>query len=147
LEKLKIEAGKYYRTRDGRKARIDCIIEPVMGKLKYPCVGELEGWLSKTPPSWQLDGSFDSVEREQDLVAEWKEPKRIKGWMNIYDQLHEDLQATVVAEGSAFPGTTIFSNKLKADEAAVKAAAWSGNRIACVEIDVLEGQGVDGSAR
>lgn len=33
MEKLKIEAGKHYRTRDGRKARIDCIIQPVMGKF------------------------------------------------------------------------------------------------------------------
>lgn len=67
---MKIEVGKVYRTRGGRKAY-------VLGKrrdlLEYPFVGYVEdvkfSWV------WRENGtSFDRSEHENDLVAEWGQP-------------------------------------------------------------------------
>ena len=112
---------------------LDCIIKPTMGELKYVCVGELEGWSSTSVPSWALDGSFDCIERQQDLVAEWVEPKRIKGWVNIYL--------------SKLPGGYECGSFYRTKEEANHWKSYKGGeRVACLPVDVLEGQGLDGSA-
>ena len=145
MESLKIEAGKYYRTRGGDKAWMGCDIRTGGYGGIYPFIGVVGGYRQ----SWASDGS--SIYGEQspfDIIAEWKEPKRIKGWVNIWDRMHEDLRGVAAEEGNAFPGTNVYLSKDDADRAAKNAANWSdSNRIACIFVDVLEGEGLDGSAR
>jgi hypothetical protein len=61
-----IQAGKYYRTRDGRK------VGP-MHKLKYPRAGKFN-WVDLRDHAWSEDGGFDLYSRQSpaDLIAEWQ---------------------------------------------------------------------------
>ena len=74
---MKIEAGKFYKTRDGRKARIYCLDGgslPIHGGVLYE-----NGFC---PCQWLEDGRFDTYESRADLVSEWTEPKpRMLAWM------------------------------------------------------------------
>jgi len=125
LETLKLEIGKYYRTSEGAKVLILAKAEG------YDC------FLGQAMNGWADDGCFlkytpdghcsKANDRWNKLVAEWKEPKRIHGFINIY------------RGGEAVGG--LRDTKEEANERALK------GRIACIEIDVLEGQGLDGSAQ
>ena len=56
---MQIEAGKFYRTRDGRKARI------------YAVDGEIHGAILSCG-KWGEDGSFSPLfEHSADLISEW----------------------------------------------------------------------------
>lgn len=62
---MKLEAGKYYKTRDGRKAG------PILTFYDY-----FEGLVEGDPPKkgnrvWEADGSHSFFETNIDLVAEW----------------------------------------------------------------------------
>ncbi len=73
---MKLEAGKFYRTRDGRKARIYA----VDGAGQYPAHGAIlcdSVWFMSI---WTAYGSSDfrgngTVGDVCDLVSEWTEPK------------------------------------------------------------------------
>ena len=62
-----------------------------------------------------------------DLIAEWVEPKRIKGWLNVHAG-----NAAVFAIGP-------YSTR---DEATTDAETLRVPRVACIEIDCLEGEGL-----
>ena len=71
---LKIEPGKFYKTRDGRKVRIytvdGALNEPIHGAILYG-----HGWQSN---SWaRSDGRWSLClgTGRTDIVAEWEEPK------------------------------------------------------------------------
>lgn len=71
MSELKIEAGKFYKCRDGRKAF-------VAGRSPFPShwpfVGVIEGASLETY-GWQDNGVYDcSGDDEEDLIAEWREP-------------------------------------------------------------------------
>lgn len=80
---MKIEVGKYYRTRDGRKAYVG-YRHPEIAKTKYVLVGHVVAdnrslltfkWLACG--QWRVCGESDS-----DLVAEWIEPT--KHYVKVY---------------------------------------------------------------
>jgi hypothetical protein len=76
-----------------------------------------------------------------------KEPKRIKGWVNLYarNAEHSDLSDLII-DGVLYKASTYA--KASKDQADLMAGCFPQfTRIACIEIDVLEGQGLDGSAR
>lgn len=67
---MKIEPNKFYRTRDGRKARVLCTDAP----SSWPVVGYIEGpsGTGLSTHTWSQDGAFFSnATREADLIAEW----------------------------------------------------------------------------
>jgi hypothetical protein len=70
---IRFEPGKYYKTRDGRKARI--YITDAGGT--YPVHGAVWNtniWILHT---WQTDGIFNNqmiLKSSLDLIAEWEEP-------------------------------------------------------------------------
>jgi hypothetical protein len=70
---MKIEVGKFYKTRDGRKARIYAVDGRDYTKI-HGAVFEDGGWASLT---WFENGIFyiDGKEYVLDLVSEWEEPK------------------------------------------------------------------------
>ncbi|MBR0800960.1 hypothetical protein JQ615_36935 [Bradyrhizobium jicamae] len=118
---MKLVAGKHYRTRSGRRARVAAVDEDM-------APGEQAvGWVEWSSCSWNMEGSFyaDLTTNDLDLVEELGEPRRIRGWINIYPGIACD---------TAGP---LHANKDTADKC-------SGiDRIACVEIDAGEGQGLD----
>lgn len=124
-EAPKIEAGKFYRTHDGKKAFVGAQRPEQFNGLSEQCgfSGFVDGL--DYVIAWKADGSAVESYSNLSLVAEWVEPKRIKGWLNI------DADGLVWLE----------KNREEADKDACD------DRIACIEIDVLEGQGLDGSAR
>lgn len=68
---MKIEAGKYYRLRNGRKAYVHLILE---GDLKN-AIGYYYGNNGYFPSFWNSDGSYDCNKEFSDLdvVEEWRE--------------------------------------------------------------------------
>lgn len=78
---MNLEVGKFYKTRNGLKARIyaiDCGGDfPIHGAV---FVGD--GWASET---WRADGVFlDQKDGSMGIVSEWREPHAVNGWVNIY---------------------------------------------------------------
>lgn len=84
---MKIEAGKYYTTRDGRKAFVDTIVggSPFMAGCQpiYPVIGYIEDEDSSS--SWMIDGvaSFE-VGGERDLIREYREPEKVVRWVHMW---------------------------------------------------------------
>lgn len=122
---MKLEAGKYYRTRGGRKAYVAAVGCPFCGP--DTCSTAL-GWIEEKSLStdWSEDGKYSPIEdRSEDLISEWVEPKkvRVRGWINVY--ANSDY-------------SSISSSREAADRNA------DPYRIACIEIDreVEEGEGL-----
>jgi len=70
---LKFEAGKSYRTRDGRKANVFQILD----QSSYPVVGAIEN--DRHMNYWALDGRwsrFPDDSGSRDLIAEWVDTTR-----------------------------------------------------------------------
>lgn len=67
---MKIEAGKYYSTRAGRKAFISSTDTPFARGIES-VLGSIQGvgcsW-------WDTEGRWVGTEHRHDLVAEWHEP-------------------------------------------------------------------------
>lgn len=114
MENIRLEAGKFYRTADGRKAFVVGRNHPFDRKATtttYPFYGFIEGQgLSETNWWTQNGGSFGA----DTLIAEWVEPKRIKGWVSVD------------ANGMT---SRLFETRAGAID-------WMKNPGACIEIDV-----------
>jgi hypothetical protein len=71
---MKIEAGKYYKTRDGRKAYVAAVLENPLGRtVTHKCLGFVgDRYMSWTDNGheWSCFGGNPS-----DLIAEWREPR------------------------------------------------------------------------
>jgi hypothetical protein len=79
---MKLEAGKFYKTRDGSKAYVACIEPPFRVDSDERVCGYVES--SQSACTWCTDGSWIEVDTSpQDLVAEWVESKpRLRAWFN-----------------------------------------------------------------
>ena len=72
---MKLEAGKYYRTRDGQKAFIGATDPFGNAETHYKAVGFTDGGYCH----WAIDGRFwSSKEDGLDIVSEWKEPREFR---------------------------------------------------------------------
>ena len=79
---MKIEAGKWYWTRDGRRA----YIYKTDARGECPVHGYLMGDDRDYPMSWAVDGFWRDTETGDDLV---EEISRITKWINVYWEPHE----------------------------------------------------------
>jgi hypothetical protein len=133
---LTLEAGKYYRTRAGMKAYISGATPD--GFANDDADGKFAGFINGVGArSWSEDGTYiEGGEDGYDLVAEWVEPKRIKGWVNVYSAGHSESPYGNSPRGG------VYSTK----EEANRSVLYGVERIACIEIDVLEGCGLNGEA-
>jgi hypothetical protein len=79
---MKIEAGKYYRTRDGRKAFV-AGFSPFASVIELcRATGFIDG--DGSVRGWSTDGRYWSeFGGELDLVEEWREPKTFS--VTIYE--------------------------------------------------------------
>jgi hypothetical protein len=74
---VKIEEGKYYRTRDGRKAFIYKIHDNESSS--HPVHGCYWNGKFTKSQAWNPGGHYlSSIESSVDLVAEWIEPVRVE---------------------------------------------------------------------
>ena len=88
---MKIEANKFYRTSDGRKAYVAAMME---GAVPEECA---VGWVLRDGGSWEscwwsAKGAFD-VMSEFNIVSEWTEAPEVKPteerWLYAYfHQVH-----------------------------------------------------------
>jgi hypothetical protein len=77
-EVLTLQPGRYYRTRDGRKAYVAANVQNPFNATKYPVAGYLdEDDSDHSPAAWTADGLFvDGDELAEDLVEEWRDPPK-----------------------------------------------------------------------
>lgn len=133
METLKIEAGKYYRTSRGERALVLHRTEGEADTL--PIIGIIGDRVVR----WHTDGGNDHVaystylrgSHDDDLVAEWVEPKRIKGFLSIYPH-NEQVYFHRTREEALRSGMNGYGKFVP---------------VALVEIDVLEGNGLEGVER
>lgn len=80
---MKIEVGKFYKTRDGRKVTIYAIQHNC--DFEYPICGHMEGDAEFS--TWTINGSNGSLGYTlypEDIVSEWEEPRpRVLAYMVI----------------------------------------------------------------
>lgn len=121
---LKIEVGKWYKTRNGKKVFIG---------FERPCsaycmIGVIEG--ATVPHCWNTRGTNPPYSKFLDLIEEWKEPKTGVSYVNVFEELAA--------------GNYAFTTKEEANRAANRAAdAWGkhkAKRLACARVEWKEGQ-------
>jgi hypothetical protein len=130
---FKITKPGFYKARNGEK------IEVVGRAANGRWVGlDARG----SPTAYSDDGIYrpewGNNKCQNDLVAEWVEPKRIKGWLaiGVKGEREAGLSAICGNIGLTQEDATNSFNRIFAKYSPV----------ACIEIDVAEGQGLDGSA-
>lgn len=78
MKDLKIEVGKFYKTRDGRKVRIYSTDSggryPIHGAVRFD-----KGWSMNT---WQENGSevLGTREYDDDIISEWEDKTIFDNW-------------------------------------------------------------------
>lgn len=122
---LKIEAGKYYQTRDGRKAFVTCVklCNPFAPNGCYTVEGGIEGVGIAT---WMVDGRYYRPELAgKDLVSEWAEPRQLTCAVYlVQNYINNEVEAVLG------PRTDFVVGKYKI--------------LACKEIVLTEGDGMAG---
>ena len=110
---MKIEVGKFYKTRRGSKVRIYTI----ENGGEYPIHGAVFNgtWESY---SWNRDGEWvdNLTPAGDDIVAEWVEEEERTYWINVYDFQSEDV---------------MHRSKKSADDSAL-----FSSRLACVPVTI-----------
>lgn len=110
---MKFEIGKFYKTRDGRKA--ECLYIPD-GADDFPMILRINR--ECFPQTCCVDGSYGrGIETEIDLISEWREPIKIEGWVNVYEDRFGYVHKT----------------RKEADE---QVGVWS--RLACIKVSGVE---------
>lgn len=97
MTELKIEAGGCYRTRDGRKAYV-MFTHP--HNPTYPFVGHIdaEGGVHV----WTARGAVfrSAASSENDLISEWKEPRKGEVWIGIAESGHPYVESWSNCDGT-----------------------------------------------
>jgi hypothetical protein len=72
MSELKLEAGKFYKTRDGRRAYVAAVLENPLGH-----VGEYHaaGFIGNYHCFWTINGRNYLHSGPSDLIEEWREPR------------------------------------------------------------------------
>jgi hypothetical protein len=122
---LFIEAGKSYRTRDGKKA---LILITGLKNENFPVAGVVEdGGGKETVETWGETGNtFLIGPHGLDLVAEWVEPRTQDVWLNVY------------ATKTELVTSYSFNNRETADNADDCQAR--NHRVARIKVTLREGQ-------
>lgn len=73
---MKLEVGKYYRTRDGRKAGpLDSFREEA--NIHDALIGPVQGETRNFHRVWKLSGEHEYNEKNLDLISEWEDEMKI----------------------------------------------------------------------
>lgn len=80
---MKLEAGKHYRTRDGRKAYVAAVATPEQVACS---TSRAFGWCDGVAHCWHDDGRYlASIQGPCDLIEEWREPRKFTRDVFVYD--------------------------------------------------------------
>lgn len=123
---FKYEGPGWYKMRNGGKVWVGCDLRDSGNSfIAFPIRGAVitDGCISEI--SWTGDGR-DGSAGDYDLIGPWTEPRKVKLWVNVYDDLSPDA----------------CDNRLEANEWASHWENKGKKRIACVEIEVTEGEGL-----
>ena len=112
---MNIEAGKFYKTRDGRKARIYAVDGSGSDNI-HGAILIKDGWDCEV---WDKDGAWVDIRSPNDLVSEWVEPRTGTVWVNIYSSHGKVYTSKEAADNTCF-----------------------NDRVACVEVNWTEGEGL-----
>ena len=88
---MEISAGRYYKTRDGRKAFVQVeFANPFMIGKPFTTSATFAGFIEGETPNgaygWMHDGRSAPVRlTHNDLVSGWKEPRKLKLWIYADD--------------------------------------------------------------
>jgi len=88
---MEIKVG-YYKTRDGRKARVICTDAPGGAPVVGYIIGETSsGYVNIR--KWCVGGEYYSTgsKSDHDLIAEWVEPLEL--WVNVYGNHQQQFNA------------------------------------------------------
>lgn len=106
---MKIEAGKYYRTRCGRKAYVDVIFSPNPFSGRKPQV-PVRGYIDALEYYWTSSGRIsEDYASHADLVAEWIEPKTKT--VTLYWTLHRDGSESCTPYQSGYMVQRVLAKK------------------------------------
>ena len=107
---MKIEAGRFYRTRDGRKAYVAAIGNPLNAKDLYPAIGFMEGEHG-LEGTWTTCGRYmdKREDHDSDLIAEWREPESMS--MDLYLVKTSCGKVTTIHLTPDVPGWTVIGKK------------------------------------
>lgn len=113
---FRITGPGYYKTRGGAKVEIAGRVE---SNGDYPWLGVAPDMLR----SYSVGGAVlaSGIHCHEDIVAPWVEPRKGTIWVNIYNNPNS---------------TGGHSNRADADQSA------TDNRLACIQVDWIEGQGL-----
>ncbi len=124
MSEIKLEAGKYYKTRKHGKAYCAAIIPPSpLEKSEYWMYKEGFAfvYLNSGSVCLELDGKGPS-DGDFDIVAEWKEPMKVSGWLNLHKPDCLGLNGF------------LYETRAEADRGA------SASRITCIYVTGTEGE-------
>ena len=75
---MKIEVGKYYKTREGFKAQI-LSVHPLRENCFIGCIFDLD-----EVAGWDISGEITEDDSSYDLIEEWKDPVQHEVIVSIY---------------------------------------------------------------
>lgn len=81
---MKLEAGKYYRTRGGKKAYVASVENPFDKFDEYPVLGLVDG--DEEAQTWDSDGSYygtHSMSDPRDLITDWRDDATVRGFVLV----------------------------------------------------------------
>lgn len=94
---MSFEAGKTYKTRDGR----DVIIYRTDARSMYPIHGCYMEDGEEFPMSWMPNGSENPIAKHPlDIMPPRPEPISVKMWANVYDDGMRVYRSEATARGS-----------------------------------------------
>ena len=80
---MQLEVGKYYKTRDRKKAYISTVLSNQFNLSYTHFLGYVDDGKQR-PYTWHLNGKSPADEGSYDIVEEWQDPIQEEGWVNIY---------------------------------------------------------------
>lgn len=129
---MTIDFTKPVRTRGGQPARILCTDHKQSGYPIVAVVGQFEEFIVR----YDRDGrsALISGYREQERYDLVNIPVKHKGWINITKLVAVPADGTIYTHGNVWPSKHDAINFY-----------GTGPRVACIEVEFEEGQGLPGS--
>ena len=101
---MELEVGRFYKTRDGRKAEVVYVNKGLRDTFRVSYITGEEGQIfSCSLEGYYYDGGAKS---HLDLISELVEPLRVTGWYSVYQyKLVGPYDTEEDAESSTFEGS------------------------------------------
>lgn len=105
---MKIEAGKYYRTRGGDKVFVGGFVLPSPARATHSSPYPVRGYIgSGDEECWTADGFYRQTKDPsfQDLVEEWREPRKVE--INVWER--GNMLFPAAASAGSYPNCRLIA--------------------------------------